>query len=244
MRNLFERALLLISMGCLFWHGATTTVAAGILAGSYQPIPSNSVVDLSAQGTLDWVHWGLASATSIDRKASMAPIIENFTPIIVAAGGGPDRFDDNFNGYCWKDGAPTVNATNSPTGVYVIGKSCGFKLKVPADTNPRTLRVYVGAFAAKGQFSASLSDDSAAAYSDSSIENVGNGPSGCYTINFAAGSTGQTLTVTYTVSAQYDHQYANVTLQAAALASGATGAPAASNSTAETKQPEPTVGKR
>jgi len=244
MRNVLGKTFVLFSMGCLFWSRGTTADAAGILSVSYQTIASNSVVDLSAQGTLDWVHWGLASATSVDRKASVPPILESFTPIVVGGGGALERFDDNFNGYSWKDGAPTVNTTNSPTGVYVIGKNCGFKLKVPADITARTLKVYVGAFAAKGQFSASLSDDSAPAYSDSSIENVSNGPSGCYTINFAAGSTGQTLTVTYTVAAQYDHQYANVTLQAAALSSGVTADSSAKNSTAGAKQAETTAPKR
>src|SRR5262249_25249705 len=148
---------------------------------------------------LDWVHWGLVNDSGLDRKSSVTPIIESFTPIIVKPGEGPYRFDDNFNRYSWTDGAPAKAATNSPTGVYIIGKKCGFQLKVPADTTPRMLKVYLGAFAAKGQFTAALSDSSAPSYSDSSIENVGNGPSGVYTIDFAAGSTGQVLTVTYTV---------------------------------------------
>ena len=241
MQTRFRETLLAISAGFLL-QCVTISAVAGTLSASFQPIPSNSIVDLSAEGNVDWIHWGLASATSIDRKASVPPIIESFAPIVVAGGGAMERFDDNFNGYSWTDGAPTAAATNSPTGVYVIGKNCGFKLKVPADTTPRTLKVYVGAFAAKGQFSASLIGDSAPAYSDSTIENVGNGPSGCYTINFAAGSTGQTLTVTYIVSAQYDHQYANVTLQAAALSSGAT-VSSTKNSTADGRHAETTAPK-
>jgi hypothetical protein len=157
----------------------------------------------------------------------------------VGGGDGPTRFDDNFNGYSWTDGAPTKSATNTPTGLYVTGKKCGFRLTVPADTSPRTLKIYVGAFAAKGQFDASLSDNSAPAYSDTSLENVSNGPSSLYTIHFAASSTGQVLTVTWTVSAQYDHDYANVTLHAAALANGANAEPASKNPAAESKAAAP-----
>src|SRR5439155_15762060 len=72
--------------------------AAGTLSAIYEVLPSNSVVDLTAQGTLDWVHWGLSSTTSVDRKASVTPRIGSFTPIIVGTGEEPHRFDDNFNG--------------------------------------------------------------------------------------------------------------------------------------------------
>ncbi len=195
---------------------------AATLSGSYEVVPSNSVVDLTAQETLDWVHWGLKGDSSIDRKAAARPSIETFAPIIVGGGEGPYRYDDNANGYTWSDGAPTSAASNSVTGVYIIGKKSGFRLTVPADTTPRRLKVYVGAYGAKAQFNAALSDGGAPEYSDSTIENVSNGPSGVYTINFAAGSAGQKLTVTYTVSVEYDHKVANVTLQAATLANAPT----------------------
>src|SRR5262245_36041824 len=121
MQIMVRQTLFSIAAGLLLWLGTGISASAGMLTGSYQPIGSNSVVDLSAEGALDWVHWGLASATSVDRKASVPPIIESFTPIVVGGGAGPERFDDNFNGYSWNGGAPTVNATNSPTGVYMIG---------------------------------------------------------------------------------------------------------------------------
>jgi hypothetical protein len=202
---------------CIFSPLLQPRATAAMLSGVYAVVPSNSVVDLSAQGTLDWVHWGLKGDATLDRKANVLSRIETFAPIIVGGGEGPYRYDDNANGYSWSDGSPTSYASNSITGLYIIGKKSGFRVTVPADTRPRRLKVYVGAYGARAQLTASLSDASATEYSDSSIENVGNGPSGVYTIDFAAGSAGQTLTITYTVSIEYDHKVANVTLQAATL---------------------------
>src|SRR5206468_2781216 len=115
---------------------------------------------------------GLIGDSGIDRKSSATAMIESFTPIIAKGGEGPYRYDDHYNGYSWTEGRPNKSATNTTTGVYFIGKSSGFRLSVPADTTVRRLKVYVGAFAAKGQFSAALGDNSAPAWSDVSIENT------------------------------------------------------------------------
>src|SRR5262249_48274416 len=84
----------------------------------------------------------------------------------------------------------------------------------------------VGAYAARGRFEAFLSDNSAPAYTDISLANqMGNGPSGVYSITYAAQSTAQTLTVKWTL-VQTFRADANVTLQAATLtATGANNPP-------------------
>src|SRR5207245_5050455 len=87
----------------------------------------------------------------------------------------------------------------------------------------RTLKAYVGAFSARGNFEATLSDNSANAYSSMALVNSGNGPSGVYSITYAAQSAGQTLTIKWTL-AMGTRPDANVTLQAAALS-----APGANN---------------
>src|SRR5262252_5663946 len=103
-------AFLLPCLSCLLWQPRAT---AATLSGSYEAVPSNSVVDLTAQGPVDWVHWGLKGDTSVDRKAAVPSRIETFAPIIVGAGEGPYRYDDNYNGYKWSDGAPTQSESNS-----------------------------------------------------------------------------------------------------------------------------------
>jgi hypothetical protein len=49
------------------------------LAGSFNSVPAGSAVNLTAEGEADWVHWGLFTETSLDRKAGVVPQISDFT---------------------------------------------------------------------------------------------------------------------------------------------------------------------
>jgi len=201
--------------------------ATPTLTGSFVAIPQGTSVDLTIFGPIDWVHWGLYTETSLDRKAGVTPLISDFTVLYATNGYAfVYQFADNYNGYSWSDGTPTLSVTNTTTGVWAYGvptMGSGFQFTVPADTTLRTLKVYVGTFAARGRFEASLSDNSASAYSSTALVNMGNGPSGVYSISYAAQSAGQTLTIKWTL-AMGTRADANVTLQAAALS-----APGANN---------------
>ena len=202
-------------------------LAAGTLFGGFAPIAAGSNVNLSANGNLDWVHWGLHTEASIHRKICGSLQIGNF--IATTDTNNPNgfvqvyQFADNANGYSWQDGQPTIAVTNTPTGVWAYGipnLGTGFEFSVPADATLRTLQVFVGVFSGRGTFQASLSDSSAAMYSDSSLANLfGNGPGGVYTLNYSADSPGQSLKIRWTLSqaAGPSAASANVTLQAAAL---------------------------
>ncbi len=203
---------------------------AASLTGSFASIPQGSSVNLTDEGRIDWVHWGLYTESSLDRKAGVTPLINDFTIIYATnAYAYVYQFADNYNGYSWSDGTPTASVTSTPTGVWAYGvptRNSGFQFTVPADTTLRILKVYVGAFAAHGNFGAALSDNSASAYSDATLANMGNGPSGVYSINYAAQSAGQTLTIKWTLT-MATRPDGNVTLQAAALsAPGANNPPA------------------
>ncbi len=195
------------------------SVTAGSLSGSYSPIATGSNVDLSAVGRLDWVHWGLQTETSLNRKACVAPLIGDFGVLQYAA---VYQYSDNFNGYSWSDGSPVPSVTNTTTGVWAYGRpnlGTGFQLDAPADTTPKILQLFVGAYAAKGEFQARLSDGSAPAFvsgPNSTVSNRGNGPGGVFTLRYAANSAGQSLTVTWSVS-QIFAADGNVTMQAASL---------------------------
>lgn len=225
----------LLTMGFIL-GGLAEGKAAGTLAGSFAPIAAGSDVNLTIIGKLDWVHWGLHTAGSLNRKESVTPKIGNFSLV-----GDPFcsncvltvyQYGDNANGYTWYDGAPVTSVTNTTTGVwaynYPMALGSGFQVEVPADTTLRTLQVFVGAYDAEGQLHAALSDGSAPAFTslpNATVNNIGNGPSGVFTLNFAAGSAGQTLVVTW-VAATQRGPTPNVTLQAAALtAAGADNPP-------------------
>jgi hypothetical protein len=199
-------------------------LTAATLTGTFSSVASSSNVDLTIGGKLDWIHWGLYTDTSMNRKAGVTPSISNF--VLVGDTNSyitEYQYADNANGYTWYDGSPVPTVTNSTTGVWAYGTpislGSGFQLTLPADTTQRTLQVFVGAFNAKGQFTASLSDGSAPAFTNGineTVNNLGNGPGGVFSIAYAANSPGQTLTIKWTL-ALVRGLNANVTLQAATL---------------------------
>ena len=201
---------------------------AGILSGDFASVPEGSTVDLTQEGTIDWVHWGLYTESSLNRKAGVPALIGDF--ILQDASNGfayVYQYADNFNGYTWYDGCPKVTVTNTPTGVWVYGIptiGSGFRYEVPADLTERILKVYVGVFAGVGHFEAFLSDGSAPGYTNGTLMNIRNGPGRVYTIQYAADSPGQRLVIRWILSSPRDAT-ANVTLQAAALTAPAAAHP-------------------
>ena len=200
---------------------------SGTLSGSFALIPQGSSVNLTTTGKLDWVHWGLYTENSLNRKAQVAPMISDFSVLgdwsCSTCFIDYYQYGDNWNGYSWYDGLPAQSVEGTTTGVWVYNYpnavGSGFSFTVPADPTPRTLYVYVGAFQAQGQLRASLSDGSAAVFTSANtatVNNAGNGPCGVFTLNYSSAYFGQTLTVTWKVSNSRGST-ANVTLQAAAL---------------------------
>jgi uncharacterized membrane protein len=199
--------------------GVTLTVfAAGSGALTGAVATPSGVQQLTTQGTTDWTHWGLTSPGSFDRKNAVTPQISNYA---LVGSGTVLQFGNNPAGFTWTDGTPTSSATNTTTGIYVAGLNSGFRITAPADTTVRTLQVYVGVYLAQGTMVAHLSDGSAADYTDSSLNNSTDTSIGMYTFNYKAATSGQTLTVTFTATQQYNSQFGNVTLQAATMSGGA-----------------------
>lgn len=151
-------------------------------------------VNLDAEGSLDWTHWGHTAGSPFNRKSGVTAQLSNFTNVGSAT---PVRYDDNPHSYRWTAGTPTASATDTYTGVAVSGANNGFQLTVPADTNTRTLRLYVGATQARGRIEATLNGSAGPAYSDVSVGGPGGRSDGVYAINYRAQNAGQTLTVRY-----------------------------------------------
>jgi hypothetical protein len=178
---------------------------------------SPSEVDLTAEGSSDWAHWGLLTNTSFDVKSGVPRQISNFTQL----GTNPvSNYADNFTSFSWGDGTPTPSTNGTTTGIFVTGETNGFLLTVPADTQSRTLWIYVGGYGMQADFQAYLSDMSAAPFSDTSISNEFGNSYAVYTINYSAASAGQQLIILYRSLNLFDSVYGNVTLQAATLQGG------------------------
>ncbi len=195
-------------------------LGAGTLSVAFSGVPEGSIVDLTSEGKIDWVHWGLHTDSTLNRKAGVTPLIADFVRQDASNGFSYIyQYADNYNGYSWSDGIPETAVTNTPTGVWAYGQptiGSGFMFTVPADTTPRTLKAYVGVYAGAGSIEVSLSDNSGPAYENSSLVNIRNGPGRVYTIDYAADSPGQNLIVRWILSSPREAA-ANVTLQAAAL---------------------------
>jgi hypothetical protein len=189
--------------------------SAGSLTGTVTPPPSS--VNLTTDGTADWAHFGLNNVNDVNRKSTGGSQIT--APTLVGAGSTKARLADSPSTYSWTAGSPTATANNSPTGIYInnfSGTGRGFQFTVPADTTARTLEVFLGEFDASGTLEATLSDASAPLFTNTLTGAANQTVQGMYTLNYAANTPGQTLTVKWTESADLG-DFDNVTLQAVAL---------------------------
>ena len=195
-------------------RSVTQPVQASLI-GSYVE-QTNQTYNLTADGTLDWVDWGLNTPQDLNHKANAPRQISNFTVI----GNCPvQRASYSSNSYIeWFDGTPeTAAAPQQASGVYVTGANNGFSITVPASTTPETLKLYVGANLAHGKLTASLDGKT---FSDATLDMTHDPNStqgaGIYTLVFNGSAPNQVLTVTYTAVATNGNN-GNVLLQAATL---------------------------
>jgi hypothetical protein len=179
---------------------ATLTVTPGTVPG---------VVDLSSEGTLDWVHWGLRDSRSVDRKRGGSGAITEPEP--QSARG---RYTDNPAGFNWRDGDPNRTVSRTPTGVYACGVGNGFTLTVPAGAQARTLRLYAGTWRARGKLAVNLPAEGVTA--TAAMDNGGAVQITQFTITFRA-PKGGSLQVRWVTEQSYDRSCGNVNMQAATL---------------------------
>ena len=194
-------------------QNATVTVAAGTLAATVAT--PGTATNLTTDGSTDWTHWANTTVLSFDRKAQVAALLSNAATI----GAGAVTRVTTGPKLTWTDGTPTAKSTGSKTGLLTTGVNNGFSMTVPADGSVRRLNVYVGVFKSKGRLTATLSDGSAPAYSDSSTSSATATVNRVYSFQYAAVSPGATLTIRWTMDS--GNKAGGVILHAATLGSGA-----------------------
>ena len=185
-------------IACLTGAGFFTpqaTAATGTLSGVITAAPA--LVDLTAGGTLDWIVWGYPDPNSFDRKSGVTSQISDIT--MTGAGAVRDS-DSGFINYTWSDGSTAPFVASENQSIYFEGgESTACSFTVPAGTTPKVLTVYAGAWNATANLQAALSDQSAPPYTGSFDTGSGTGEIRAWRIQFAAGSDGQTLTITANV---------------------------------------------
>jgi len=184
---------------------------SGNLSANLSPFTAGSL-NLSAQGTTDWARWKGGSIINFIHKDNVTLQISNYTLIGSEAPTG----SGSKTTYSWTDGTPTISGS-ATGGLRVFNVGSGFRVVVVADTTPRTLRMYVGAKNARGQFAATLSDGTPA------FSTLINQPSrlGTHlvTLSYQAASPGQTLTIEYTMDTRFKTSLkgSQINLEAATL---------------------------
>ena len=186
---------------------SSTTTTGGTLTGSVTN--ASTTANLTTEGNVDWVHWG---ESSVNRKAGVTAQISGYS---VLGSGQLNTYNNDPRGLSWTDGTPTATATADKNGIYVPGLQSGFSFTAPADTSSRSLTVHVGGYNSGGTLTASLSDGSSTEYIATTSSANGQYDEN-YTLTYSAASAGQTLTVSWVMTAGTG----NVTLNGAALSLG------------------------
>lgn len=199
----------------------------GTVSGEGETLAAGHITNLSEEGTLDWAHWH-----NIDKETRVPLFInKNAAQNLISNVEITGSTHDGFNGVGdlatlveWSDGKPIDAWTDSSgkgTGVFIKSLNNGFTFTVPAITEERILKVYVGSWQADGKLTAQLDDGSEAyiGYSKKDEDNIAPNKSGkVFTIRYKAAEKGKTLTVSYIVDKNYDSAgKGNVVLQAATL---------------------------
>nr|BFE71419.1 hypothetical protein GCM10020092_047200 [Actinoplanes digitatis] len=112
----------------------------GTVKVARQDVPSR--VDLSAEGTRDWVHWGEQSTFSLERRSDGDFAILEGPPTA-------PRFRHGFSRqlFSWRGGSPVDSSDGTPTGVRTCGKGNGYTISAPShdvEPHPEALRRRAG----------------------------------------------------------------------------------------------------
>ena len=161
---------------------------AGFLAGSVNN--SAAEVDLTTEGTMDWVQYG---DWSLNRKANVKPQISNY---MVIGDVYERQYNRDLRPMTWTDGTPMSSESNNRIGIYVDHLGMGFSFSVPADRTERRVIVHVGGWNSGGVLEARLSDNSAPSYTN--FHRTINGPYDLnYTLIYRAVAVNESLIITW-----------------------------------------------
>ncbi|SHJ13838.1 Fibronectin type III domain-containing protein [Clostridium cavendishii DSM 21758] len=163
------------------------------------------VVDLTKEGTLDWIRAGKVQNIRVERKANT----KNYITLDSLQKNAISIFKDSPINFIWSDGTNETKCDESRYGLVfngedksLEGKGDGYLLTVPADTKERVLRIYTSVYKAKASISAYLSDNSAEIKIDS-LENKAKSEYKVFEIRYKAKNDGQKLYVKSTIDEKY-----------------------------------------
>jgi hypothetical protein len=165
--------------------------------------PAPTPVDLTAEGTIDWAHWGRRSDSTPNRKATGGAVISGYD-----LSGSANDYSNSGSGWpfvaSWSDGdpvAPTVPGTAAHRSF--DGSSMTVSLSAPGGVVPRALTIYAGGYRIKGRIDVQLDDGSAPAVGDESLSSSSDYYAARYRIDYLAASPSAKVVVRLTVVTSY-----------------------------------------
>jgi hypothetical protein len=111
-------------------------------------------IDLTAEGKIDWAHWGLMTETTFHHRAGASSFLSWKTSPAPAT-----RFNNYPVTLTWSNGTPTVSVSTR-SGIYQTAMGSTFTLEVAADSVEQQLHVYFTTDLATVWFVSTLSDGS------------------------------------------------------------------------------------
>jgi hypothetical protein len=209
--------------GILNWSTTAVAQAVGLTgAMALPPVQVNLTTDGGTPNPADWASWNTVPAAV--HKATGGGLISALSPIGTGGPGLITSYAGSTIGVTWNAGDGSSAPPPSPPGFYFAGAAVsalggGLQLTVPADTTPRTLRIYARTFASTGQITVTLSDGSSPAYVDTSfnafppIAGLPGVVDGIYTITYVAQAAGTaTVQLIGTPTTACDRNRLSVTL--------------------------------
>jgi len=180
----------------------STTGSASLVGSLVRGAWAN--VDLTVEGTIDWIHFGLATTGTVNRKAGGSGAISNFTHInggLISAQFGAGSF------VSWSDGTPTASATTVPDCEIIDTSNPSgdaFRITIAASTTKQTARFYIGNWCLRTRIEAEMDDGSAKAMTDTSWElQTPVGETGQYILDMQAAEPGRSVIFTFTVDQNF-----------------------------------------
>jgi hypothetical protein len=205
----------------------------GSLAGTITTLTGPPTIDFTATGVADWRFWGLTTGTTDDHKVIGGSVANRISGLTQVGGAFTALRASIPATITWTDGSPdTTASTTIAIAINIVGR--GWSFTVPASLASSVVNVYVSVSRAAGTITATLSDASATAYSDSSTTNSSSTLINKYQFTYTANSAGQTLTIQWTEITNFTSgavQLCGVTLDHAPTSLAITQATAASSST-------------
>jgi hypothetical protein len=169
-----------------------------------------SLVNLSAEGDRDWVHWGQQNKFSLERDS------DGDFQILEGAPKAPRfRHEKSPQRFSWRGGSPVESTDGVSSGNNTCDEGNGFTLSVPAASSTRVLRLYVGVQAARGRLEAKLSAGGDA--DTATLENRdGDLGTAVFTVTYRSSRDGK-LNLSWITAESFSDDCGGVALEAATL---------------------------